>query len=305
MTANLIMSEIKKIIPVASLFLAVIFVVLVYIDQPKSKTEPKLESETVQRARTSEQDSKSNLEPKIHKVLSNIQLGVKSVHCLQSCPGGKTENTLIKRNIYILSNNATTKFADWVAYVVTPETIGRSKRRRWRADPKLKDEETLEPNDYKGAHYALKTDRGHQVPLASFSSTPYWHETNYLSNITPQSSNLNQGCWVRLETKVRKLAYQYNAVYVISGPLYLKKMQALPRADESHKVPSGYWKIVSVKTPNSNTPYSHTAFLFPQGAKRRDHYCKYRSSIEKIEQASGLSLAKLKSKPSLLCSEKN
>ncbi len=88
-------------------------------------------------------------------------------------------------------------------YRVTSETIGTSKslNRDWEEDPFLEDSETLEPDDYKNAFNELKTDRGHQAPLASFAGTVFWRSTNILSNITPQKSDLNQGAWVALVLK--------------------------------------------------------------------------------------------------------
>ncbi len=45
---------------------------------------------------------------------------VQSFHCLASCPNGApATNTLLIREIYALSNNPETKFADWVAYEQT------------------------------------------------------------------------------------------------------------------------------------------------------------------------------------------
>ena len=43
--------------------------------------------------------------------------------------------------------------------------------------------------------------------------------TNYLSNITPQLSKLNQGAWKELETAVRKLSATGADVWVVTGPL--------------------------------------------------------------------------------------
>ncbi len=62
-----------------------------------------------------------------------------------------------------MSTNDKTKFADWVAYRLDKDTlIGDVKTtRKWKADPWLDDNETLEPSDYKGTHKVLKTDRGH------------------------------------------------------------------------------------------------------------------------------------------------
>jgi endonuclease G len=43
------------------------------------------------------------------------------VNCLHGCPGGApAANQLVDRDIYTLSNNPVTKFADWVAYKVDP-----------------------------------------------------------------------------------------------------------------------------------------------------------------------------------------
>lgn len=164
--------------------------------------------------------------------------------CLYGAPQG-SDGKVIDHDIYLLCNNGETKFADWVTYVVSPETISGSGKttRCWKADPMLSPAETLEPADYKGAHAALHTDRGHQAPLASFKGTSCWAETNYLSNITPQMSELNQGPWRLLEEHVRDLARQGYQVYVMTGPLYERPMPTLPGADEPHRVPSGYWKI--------------------------------------------------------------
>lgn len=117
-------------------------------------------------------------------------------HTLYGVPHGTPDsNKLIVRPIYVISNNSKTKFADWVAYRLDCDSASGDvkTRRQWKPDPALEDTDTLEPDDYKGAHATLHTDRGHQAPLASFKGTKCWHQTNYLSNITPQSSDLNQG----------------------------------------------------------------------------------------------------------------
>jgi len=81
--------------------------------------------------------------------------------------------------------------------------------RKWKADPWLDDDETLEPGDYSKFNdddSIPERDRGHQAPLAAFKGTVYGWQTNYLSNITPQNAALNQGPWVDLEAKVRDFA---------------------------------------------------------------------------------------------------
>ncbi len=210
--------------------------------------------------------------------------------CLVGCPSGTpASNDLIIREIYLLSSNDATKFADWVAYVVLEENFGPSRSRTWKPDPLLDDDETLEPEDYTDANDKLKTDRGHQVPLASFAGTEDWRDTNFLSNITPQKSDLNQGPWVALENEERRLARlpEVLAVYVQSGPLYEGTDMVMPGADEPHEVPSGYWKVLAIEDAEG---VAIDAYIFDQNlAKDADFRCQM-VALEEIEERSGLVL---------------
>lgn len=212
---------------------------------------------------------------------------IKIWHCKEgACPiGAPQSNNLIITPIYVLSNNKATKFADWVAYRVTRSTIGTSAdhNRSWKGDPLLAEEVTLEPKDYKGASKELSIDRGHQAPLAAFSGTVYWRITNYLSNITPQKKNLNQGAWKRLEGKVRDAAYYLNGVYVLTGTLYERELDDLPKADEDHELPSGYWKVI-LKGSKA------IGFIMDQGMARKDDECEAIVELSEIEQRTGLEL---------------
>ncbi len=216
------------------------------------------------------------------------------IHCKHFIYGYPTgaplSNDLIIRDIYALSSNDVTKMADWVCYRLDKETVtgdvGTS--RKWKADPWLDGGETLEPLDYTGAHATLHVDRGHQAPLASFKGTPHWADTNMLSNITPQKANLNQGPWKKLEEKVRDLARAGNVVYVMTGPLYEREMTPLPGADESHKVPSGYWKIIVIQPGEDIDSIKTASFIFDQETPRNDPVIDHLSKINAIETKSGL-----------------
>lgn len=209
-------------------------------------------------------------------------------NCLDGCPTGVNHGKTLTRSIYTLKNNANTKFADWAAYHVTQDSIsGPSHSRTWKADPNLNAANTLEPADYQDAYATIHTDRGHQVPLGSFSNSKDWRMTNYLSNITPQSSALNQGPWVRLETAVRHYVRQGHDVYVVTGPLYENYFATLPKADENHTIPSGYFKVIAEKTGNTITA---SAFIMEQTAGRRDDYCKTEVTVDEVESRSGINV---------------
>ena len=212
------------------------------------------------------------------------QAELHTFHCLFGCPlGAPATNDTIVREIYTLSSNDITKMADWVAYRITPASIGMSETRNWQADPALSPDERLTEEHYVGAPRALRIDRGHQAPLAAFSGTTVADETNILSNISPQASALNQGPWQRLEGRERELTRQFNGpVYVYTGPLFERMIQPLPAGPVMHRVPSGYWKIVAL--PDGRI----TAFIMDQNTPRNANFCDFRVTLMDVQLRSRL-----------------
>jgi endonuclease G len=188
-------------------------------------------------------------------------------------------------HLYALSSNPETKFSDWVAYEVNPVNFGNSPGRHWAADPLLDERETLEASDYKSASKAIDIDRGHKAPLASFAGSRYWNELNYLSNITPQKKALNQGAWKNLEEAVRNASSYKRPLYVITGTWYDKglegpvqeRQRALPRADESHVLPSAYYKIIYTSKGDA------AVFYMPQDLPRRSSYCQQQQDMDFLQ----------------------
>ena len=211
-------------------------------------------------------------------------------NCLENCPAGAAnDNIIVDHEAIVLSSNKDTKFADWVAYKVVPANInGPERKRNWAKDPKIEAQFTFIPSDYKGMNedpYIF--DRGHQAPLAAFKSHNKWYVVNYLSNITPQKKNLNRGTWKKLESAERKLAKYYGEIYVLTGPLYVKKKEIKGPFNKriNYTIPSGYWKIISFK---KDIVIEAVSFVFPQEAPLNANYCQYISKVSEIEKASGL-----------------
>lgn len=206
-------------------------------------------------------------------------------HCLAACPRAPRGDQLVEHTLYTLANNANTKFADWVAYVVREDDIASGRERDWQPDPEIDESDTLEEGDYRGAHAQYGYEMGHQAPLQSFGGADAWEETNYLSNITPQIGNLNSGRWGALEGAERRLAQRlHRPVYVLTGPLYERRMPALPNADEPHRVPSGYWKIVALSDRRA------VGFIFYNRVEESTPYCDEIVSISEIERRSHLDI---------------
>lgn len=211
-----------------------------------------------------------------------------SVHCPLGCPSNPEGNDLVFSHVYALSNNPETKFADWVAYEVDVINFGDSPGRKWKEEPLLSKNETLEEEDFKGIFSSeLKSDKGHQAPLAAFAGSPYWSELNYTSNITPQDSDLNQGPWEKLEAAVRNAVSYRKSLFVLTGPLYRSDRPSMPNADEKHIVPSAYFKIVYDTSSNA------AVFIMEQSSKRNDDYCQKRGTLESITESTVFDLPEL------------
>ena len=74
----------------------------------------------------------------------------------------------------------------------------------------------------------------------------------------------------------------------MTGPLYERDMADLPKANEEHKVPSGYWKVVIV--PTSSKTFEHAAFIMEQESGRKDAVKSKAVMIDEVERRSGLDL---------------
>ncbi|ROU18335.1 DNA/RNA non-specific endonuclease [Kluyvera ascorbata] len=214
-----------------------------------------------------------------HNKLSNAP--ITPDNCGVGCPTGGSTQTLT-RDTYTLNNNSATKFANWVAYHVTKESIKSGCSRTFAQDPSLPATDTLGPDAYKDAHATIAVDRGHQAPLGMLCGRSDPASLNYLSNITPQKSALNQGPWERLESKEREyvLLPTHSDLHVVTGPLFEQTTESLP-ADTSVKIPSGYWKVLYTgDTPEKG---QFAAFIMPQSASITDNFCDYRTTVSEIE----------------------
>lgn len=185
---------------------------------------------------------------------------IHTLHLSGPLPEVQPGNTLLVSPLYVASLNPRTKFADWVRYRITPGLLDTENVlvRNWRTERKA---EALEDSDYTHAGY----DRGHLIPLDSVSASPYAAHVNRLDVIAPQRPDLNRGPWLKLESHVRDLARQHGAVDVTVGCLYETPQTPLPRADESHQVPSHFWMHIEY---TADGDIWQEAYRLPQTAGR-------------------------------------
>ncbi len=72
-----------------------------------------------------------------------------------------------------------------------------------------------------------------------------------------------------------------DGVYGLTGPLYERRMPSLPRANEGHRVPSGYWKIRAIRDGFTTTV---AAFIFEQETPRHAKYCAHLTTVDEVER---------------------
>lgn len=203
-------------------------------------------------------------------------------NCEVGCPTGGSAQTVV-REVYTLNNNRDRKFANWVAYKITKASQSGGRSRSWKRDPDLPSTDTLAPAAYQGSSAALAVDRGHQAPLAGLGADVDWKALNYLSNITPQASALNQGAWKRLEDKERALALRSDvaAVWSVTGPLFERHIGTLPAAP-GVEIPSGYWKIIFTGASPEEGEYA--AFILDQTTPKNANFCDALVTVAEIER---------------------
>lgn len=211
------------------------------------------------------------------------------------------KDLLLIHDIFTISFNLEKKFPTWVAYQLSPSFVwGQLKlKRKYILDPFLSYEESLSFKDYTGASHCdnqegIGYDKGHLAPLGSFKGSIYAHQAQYLSNIVPQTKNLNQGPWRVLEERVRTFVKKGSKVKVLTGPIYGKegedKLAPCWKAAQKKlkELPVAYWKVISFKQKKL---IKICSFLMPQKVKnKKDSPMKYKVSLEELEQNLGFSI---------------
>ena len=71
----------------------------------------------------------------------------------------------------------------------------------------------------------------------------------------------------------------------MTGRVYERDMPSLPKGDETHKVPSGYWKIIAIE---GGSGVKVAVFFFDQKTARSADICDHLTTIDAIETKTGL-----------------
>jgi endonuclease G len=201
-------------------------------------------------------------------------------------PADRT-NYLLARDSSVISYNDDRGTANWAAWKISAEDLGDSlPRPDFRPDPELPLRfHPIVAADYSGSGF----DRGHLVASADRFGNPAENEkTFYMTNIVPQTKELNQFPWQKLESYTRTLVRKGYDVYVIAG-VWGDKGKIKKRVT----IPAGCWKILYA-VPRGSDPAaaSHSAKVVAvempnEKGIRHDRWIKFKSTVRSIEQKTG------------------
>lgn len=170
--------------------------------------------------------------------------------------------------------------ASWVAYHLTSEeTVKRFNRtNRFLEDQQVKTGSATD-YDYKRSGY----DRGHLAPAADMGwSSTTMAESFYYSNMSPQNPSFNRGIWKKLEEQVRTWAMDYQAVYVVTGPVLKGNLSVIGANQVA--VPNYYYKVL---LDTESTPKKAIGFILKnEGSKGQ--LIEYAVSIDSVERFTGI-----------------
>lgn len=199
-------------------------------------------------------------------------------------------NFLVEKPEYSLSYNRKNGSPNWVSWHLAQSDRGRSGRSNdFRPDLSLPADSQVSPSAYRGSGY----DRGHQCPSGDRTSSAETNSATFLmSNMLPQSPDLNRVVWNKLEEYCRDQIKQgANEEYIVCGGVGSKSTIA----DGSVNVPAQCWKIVVFLPSGDNdlariTPQTRVlAVLMPNddAALAGKTWRDFLVSVDSIEEATG------------------
>ncbi len=201
-------------------------------------------------------------------------------------PNSPFRQKLLLKSQYTVFFDESTLQARYTIHKIKAEnTLGKASR----YDIKLKEDEDFKVNtarwsDYSGSGY----DRGHLVPAADFlCCQTMLNETFVMSNIAVFDSVLNRYAWQELEQKTRKAARKKGEIYVITGPIFLNKLDFIGKTNLL-QVPTHFFKILVFYATGKSVPAEISAFLLPNQAIYHFDERQHLSTVDQIENLSEL-----------------
>ncbi len=225
-------------------------------------------------------------------VETNKPTQTKSEHVALGVPkdADSSDDYIVTRKQYVLSYNYKHNTCNWVSWELDKNWYGDAGRYsgQFITDKTLPEKYYhVDHEDYTNSGY----DRGHMVRSEERTDNEEDNKsTFYLSNILPQTPDLNRGVWLNLEYYCEKLCKEENKkLYVIAGGVF----HSSKSIGNGVSVPDSCFKIIVVMNPGdtfSNVTASTRviAVMMPNiDGIRKDKWEKYVTTVDQIEASTG------------------
>lgn len=215
-----------------------------------------------------------------------------SIHLEMGIPrdSDTTDDYIIIRHQYALSYNKNKNVPNWVAWELNADWFGDVDRYSgsFITDTSLPiGFYRVKHSDYTNSGY----DRGHLVMSEERTSTVDDNKATFLlSNIIPQTADLNRGVWLDFETYCNNLVFDENKeLFIYAGGIF----HSNTTIGNGVFVPDSCFKIVvvldrgkSLTDVTINTPV--IAVIMPNiSGVMNDTWDKYKTTIRRIELSTG------------------
>lgn len=187
---------------------------------------------------------------------------------------------LARRTGFVLCHDSSRKVALWTLYELTPQQLEADvlpRASHFRPDNALTLPGATDA-DYRHSGF----HRGHLVPARDLANS---RETFLLSNAAPQNPSLNMGRWRELEAKVRSLAADSEAVYIVTGTLTATEADVIGPGRVA--IPTHFFKAILAVRGSSKRMF---AVLMPNTFNRGLPLDHFAVSVDEIELSTGLDL---------------
>ena len=128
-------------------------------------------------------------------------------------------------------------------------------------------------------------DKGHLCPnsaIAARYGKEGQMETFLMSNISPQTPELNRKVWERLERLEEAYANKFGGIWVFTGPIFDQHIELLGRQVE---IPDAFYKIL---VDEDQGKVRVLPFIIPQKVTGKEILNEYLTTVDEIESRTGL-----------------
>ena len=215
---------------------------------------------------------------------------VGSPHILLGIPldADPSDDYLINRQYWVASYNEGRLVANWVAWVLSAAEMGNTGRvgKFHRDDDLPASFRKVRHEDYTNSGY----QRGHQCPSNDRTTTFEANNATFLmTNMQPQTGELNHGPWQRSEEWAQTRARSGKHVLIVAGGVFTA---GSGKISPGVAIPDASYKIAVVLEPDQTAADVTTqtivcAFIMPNLHEVKRNCYDYLVSVDEIEKQTG------------------